>query len=99
MYDWNSNLDGFGTEWFQLETKFVNKWLLPRLAAIHKESNYGSLRNSVMMQYPNQKMNFAQIIIKAKPKFWMKFSIEMLEVIRKIINTGFQGSCIALLCN
>ena len=30
-YDRNSNLDGFGTEWSQLETKFVNKWLFPIL--------------------------------------------------------------------
>ena len=89
-YDRNSNLDGFGTEWFQLETKFVNKWLFPRSTEINKESINDNLRNSVMMQYPNQKLNFAQRIIKAKHKYWMKFSIEMLEVIRKIFRLDFR---------
>ena len=49
-YNRNSNLDGFGTEWFQLETKFVNKWLFLRLITINKQSNNDNLRNSVMMQ-------------------------------------------------
>ena len=35
-------------------------------------------------------MSFAQRIIKAKPKYWMKFSIEMLEVIRKIFRLDFR---------
>ena len=89
-YDCNSNLDGFGTEWFQLETKFVNKWLFPRSTEINKESINDNLRNSVMMQYPNEKTKFAQRIIKAKHKYWMKFSIEMLEVIRKIFRLDFR---------
>ena len=70
-YDWNSNLDGFNTEWFQLETKFVNTWLFLRLTTINKQSNNDNLRNSVIMQYPNQKINFAQRI---------DLSIEMPEV-------------------
>ena len=89
-YDRESNLDGFGTEWFQLETKFVNKWLFPRQTITNEQSNNETLRNSVMMQYPNQKKDFAQRIIKAKPKYWMKFSIEMLEVIRKIFRLDFR---------
>ena len=89
-YDRNSNLGGFCTEWFQLETKFVNIWLISRLTTINKQSNCDTLRNSVMMQYPNQKMNFAQRIITAKPKFWMKFSIEILEVKRRIFRLDFR---------
>ena len=42
------------------------------------------------MQYPNRKMNFAHRIIKAKSKFWMKISIEMLEVIREIFRLDFR---------
>ena len=45
----------------------VNKWLFLRLTAINKQSNNDNLRKSVMMQYPNQKKNSAQRIIKAKP--------------------------------
>ena len=36
-YDRNSSLYGFGTELFQLETKFVNKWLFSRSITVNKE--------------------------------------------------------------
>ena len=32
------------------------------------------------MQYPNRKINFAQRIIKAKPKFWMKSWIKIFRL-------------------
>ena len=71
-------------------TNFFNKWLFPRLTAINKQSNNDNLRISVMMHYPHQKINFTQRLIKATPKFWMKFSIVMLEVICKIFRLDFR---------